>query len=122
MSHAAAPVELLGATDMPAHSATVGATALVAPAVAMPSAAMLAPAPQDAAQHSEVVGQVLSEALGTGSANAPDVDGLLAAFGGHAPALEHLGDPGGGHFAGAALAAVFAPEMLVVHVDAPAPA
>jgi hypothetical protein len=122
----AAPAALLTATDAPAHAAIAGATALAAPSVAMPAAAQMAAlTASDGAQHSQIVEQVLADALGVGG-KGPDLDALLTGVASHAGApmagLEQLAALASGH-AFAAAAAPFgdaiALDVMTMHHDAP---
>jgi hypothetical protein len=114
------PSELLAGTQAPAHDQG-GASAAVAQI-----AAFAAPA----AQHNEVVGQVLADAL-HGGANGATIDHVLSSLpgngGGAEAALAALASHGGnavsngdsGVFAGfTASHAVFNLEAMIVHVDA----
>ena len=137
--------ELLQGTSAPAH-ASGSATAVTAAAVTMPSAEQLAAAAHgapgqtsvagDLAQHEQVVGKVLADALHGGGGQGPNVDALLSALGTHASAaggnagLEALASHGPSavpfmHMAGAGLFgglhSVLSVEMAM-HQDAPPPA
>jgi hypothetical protein len=85
---------LLASTAMPTvHDSIVSATPFAAPSIAVPSAeqlgALLAAAAHDGAQHNQVVGQVLAEALHGGGQGAAEIDALLSTLPGHAESL-HL--------------------------------
>jgi len=116
-----APADLLAGTDMPAHAATFGSMGLTAPAVAIPAAANLTA--EAATAPDSAIGQVLAEALGTGSVTIPEIHGMLAVIDGpdsmpgHLPAMADAGS--GVHFPGAPLAVGFSAEALALHVDAP---
>jgi hypothetical protein len=123
------PAALLAATDGPTHAAIVGATALAAPVIALPAAQMLQAhggIGPDAAQHSQIVEQVLADALDGGAAQGPDLDSLLAGL------ASHAGAPMAGIDQPVALAsgwsslgadspfhAAFALDTLALHQDAP---
>jgi hypothetical protein len=122
-----APAELLQGTAAPTHDAPAAASAAAA-AVVMPAAAQLAGA--DGAQHGQILGQVLADAL-HGGGSGPTIDSVLAALpghgDGHAAALEALASTAGAAvsngdtaaFAGFSMAAAhFTMEQMVVHADA----
>lgn len=121
------PSELLQGTQAPAHDAGASASAAAA-SIAMPAAQQLAGA--NGAQHDQVVGQVIADALhgGANSAtidhvlsslpgNGGGADAALAALASHAGAAVSNGDSS--VFAGfTASHAVFSMEAMMVHVDA----
>ncbi len=86
---------LLASTAMPVvHDSIVSATPFAAPSIAVPSAEQLgalaaAAAAHDGAQHNQVVGQVLAEALHGGGEGATEIDALLSSLPGHSESL-HL--------------------------------
>jgi len=137
--------ELLQASATPAHGSAQHATAVTAAAVAMPSAEQLVAAAGgnaaaqsqasvagESAQHTQVVGKVLADALHGGAAHGPNIDALLQAAHGQSPAqdaIEAFASHGGsavsfGHMAfGTAFAGahgMLAVEMM--HADAAPPA
>jgi hypothetical protein len=97
---------LLASTAMPTvHDSIVSATPFAAPSIAVPSAEQLgaltaAAAHDGGAQHNQVVGQVLAEALHGGGEGAADIDALLSTLPGHAETL-HLPLAGAGAHADA---------------------
>ena len=114
--------QLPGGSDTLGRPEPADAIGLTAPTVAIPSAAILAAAAGDVAQENPADGNLLAEALGMESADAPDIDGLLAALGGHTiadlPAMIDAPAPDL-HVAGMPLATDFVFEMFVLHADAP---
>ncbi len=125
-----APTELLEGTQAPAHDA--GAIAPAAASIIMPAAAQLAALASSSvggAQHDQVVGQVLADALHGGGGEAT-IDSALASLPGHGganAALEALASHAGaavpnGDSAGfAGFTAAHSPfnmEAMVVHADA----
>jgi VCBS repeat-containing protein len=134
--------ELLHGTTVPGQGGAATDAHMMAPAVVMPSAAQLAAAlthtgsaqPLNSvvgAQHDEVVGKVLADALHGGSAQGPNVDALLNAMS-HAPApggnlgLETFASVGSGsvpftHIPGAGAFGGFHSALtveMVMHADA----
>jgi len=95
--------ELLQASATPAHGSAQHATAVTAAAVAMPSAEQLVAAAGgnaaaqsqasvagESAQHTQVVGKVLADALHGGEAHGPNLDALLQAAHGQTPAHDAI--------------------------------
>ena len=84
---------LLASTAMPVvHDSIVSATPFAAPSIAVPSAeqlgALAAAAAHDGAQHNQVVGQVLAEALHGGGEGATEIDALLSSLPEHSESLD----------------------------------
>ena len=73
------------------HDSIVSATPFAAPSIAVPSAeqlgALAAAAAHDGAQHNQVVGQVLADALHFAGQGGPDIDALLTRLPEHAGGL-----------------------------------
>ena len=92
--------ELLQGSAAPAHGQAADATPVTAAAVAMPSAEQLVAATGgsdagaqaqgsvagESAQHNQVVGKVLADALHGGEGHGPNIDAMLHAMHGNAPA------------------------------------
>jgi hypothetical protein len=126
-----APAELLQ-NSAPVADAGGGAGPATAASIIMPSAAQLAAADAGVggAQHNQVIGQVLADAL-HGGGSGPDIDSVLSSLpshgGAHTAALEALASQAGAAvpngdssaFAGFTAAnAAFTMEHMMVHVDA----
>jgi hypothetical protein len=122
----AAPAGLLQATEAPLHEQIVAASSLTAGGVFMPSAEqLLGQANAGLAQHNEVVGKVLADAIHVGGG---EVDTLLASLPSHGgddnSALAAFSNHGGEGFAmNEALALSLAQshgtfETLMMHQDA----
>jgi hypothetical protein len=125
-----APTELLQSSAPVADAG--GAGPATAASIIMPSAAQLAAADAGVggAQHNQVIGQVLADAL-HGGGSGPDIDSVLSSLpsqgGAHNAALETLASQAGaavpngdsGAFAGFTAAnAAFTMEHMVFHADA----
>jgi hypothetical protein len=134
--------ELLHGSNGPGHAVPASASAVTAAAVMMPSAQQLAAAtgsqPHTSvagnAQHDQVVGKVLADALHGGAAHSPTIDALVNSLPGHAgggnAALQALASHGGAAVSieHMAMAGPFGgPHSMlsvdmVMHQDAPPPA
>ena len=130
---APAPSELLAGSEAPAHEQIVSATPLAAPSIAMPSAEQLAgvSASDGSAQHDQVLGHVLADALHGGEGHGADLDALLSSLPDHglgdgsstlAALASHSAPPG---MASGMLPVDFGSAHLsldMLHMDAPPPA
>lgn len=129
-----APAALLQGTSAPAHGHEGGHAAVIAAAVAMPSAEQLAAVTGKGgdAQHNEVVGKVLADALQGGEGHGPNLEALINSLPGHGhgPALAALASHADGHVphGHTAFAGVFSTghnmltmDHMAAHHDAPPP-
>jgi hypothetical protein len=137
--------ELLHGSTGPAHGQAADATPVTAAAVAMPSAEQLVAASGgnaaaqaqasvsgESAQHNQVVGKVLADALHGGEGHGPNIDAALHAIHGNGPAHDAIAEfasHGGGAVSFGHMAfgsSFFGPHgMLAVemmHTDAAPPA
>jgi hypothetical protein len=137
--------ELLHGSTGPAHGQAADATPVTAAAVAMPSAEQLVAAAGgnaagqaqasvagESAQHNQVVGKVLADALNGGEGHGPNIDAVLNAIHGSGPAhdaIANFASHGGGGVSFGHMAfgsSFFGPHgMLAVemmHTDAAPPA
>jgi hypothetical protein len=137
--------ELLHGSTGPAHGQAADATPVTAAAVAMPSAEQLVAASGgnaaaqaqasvsgESAQHNQVVGKVLADALHGGEGHGPNIDATLHAIHGNGPAHDAIAEfasHGGGAVSFGHMAfgsSFFGPHgMLAVemmHTDAAPPA
>ncbi|MFL6841946.1 MAG: beta strand repeat-containing protein, partial [Sphingomicrobium sp.] len=107
---------LLASTAMPVvHDSIVSATPFAAPSIAVPSAEQLGAlvaAAHDGAQHNQVVGHVLADALHGGGQAGPDIDALLNGLPGHATTFDA---PLTDHGDGMAMAAAVLQQAAMDH-------